>query len=168
MAGRRGGGRQREGVGGGREKGWGAAERRGGGGGGREKGWGEGLAGRRGGGGGGRGGGGGGREKGWEGEAGRRGGSGRQGEGVGGDREKGWEWVAGRRGGSGSARSDIEWWQQYCAQWNGTAMMSVVNRAEPDFKVSMVSDASGSWGCGALHGQNWFQLKWEGLGESSQ
>ena len=69
---------------------------------------------------------------------------------------------------SRSARSDIEWWQQYCAQWNGTAMMSVVNRAEPEFKVSMVSDASGSWGCGALHGQDWFQLKWEGLGESSQ
>ena len=66
---------------------------------------------------------------------------------------------------SRSARSDIEWWQRYCAQWNGTAMMSVVNRVEPDFKVSMVSDASG---CGALHGQDWFQLKWEGLGENSQ
>ena len=47
-------------------------------------------------------------------------------------------------------------------------MMSKVNRAEPDLKVLMVSDASGSWGCGALHGQDWFQLKWEGLGESIQ
>lgn len=46
-----------------------------------------------------------------------------------------------------SARSDIEWWYQYCARWNGTAMMSVVNKASSEFEISMVSDASGTWGC---------------------
>ena len=25
----------------------------------------------------------------------------------------------------------------------------------------MTSDASGSWGCGAWQGTNWFQLKWD-------
>lgn len=47
-------------------------------------------------------------------------------------------------------------------------MMSVVNKANPEFEVSIVSDASGSWGCGALNGQEWFQLKWEGLGSSRE
>ena len=63
-----------------------------------------------------------------------------------------------------SARSDIEWWYQYCTAWNGISMMSVVNKARPEFNVSIVSDASGSWGCGALNDRDWFQLKWAGLG----
>ena len=67
-----------------------------------------------------------------------------------------------------SARSDIEWWYQYSTAWNGISMMSVVNKARPEFKVSIVSDASGSWGCGALNDRDWFQLKWAGLGASSE
>lgn len=49
-----------------------------------------------------------------------------------------------------SARSDIEWWFQYCAGWNGISMMSSVHKANPD--IIMVSDASGNWGCGAWVG----------------
>ena len=60
-----------------------------------------------------------------------------------------------------SARSDIEWWYQYCARWNGVAMMSEVR---PDFEVLIVSNESGSLGCGDINGEEWFQLKWEGLG----
>ena len=59
-----------------------------------------------------------------------------------------------------SARSDIEWWFQYCSCWNGISMMSSVSRAKPD--VTMLSDASGNWGCGALSGLDWFQLQWAG------
>lgn len=59
-----------------------------------------------------------------------------------------------------SARSDIEWWFQYCSCWNGISMMSTVNKANPD--ITMLSDASGSWGCGALSGLDWFQLQWAG------
>ena len=36
----------------------------------------------------------------------------------------------------------------------------------PAFEVSIVSDASGSWGYGALNDREWFQLKWVGLGAS--
>ena len=37
-----------------------------------------------------------------------------------------------------------------------------LNKVRPDFKVS------GSWGCRAINGEEWFQLKWEGLGTLSQ
>ena len=42
--------------------------------------------------------------------------------------------------------------------WNGTAIM-------PQYSLppaSVVSDASGSWGCGAYCGVHWFQWKWKG------
>ena len=34
----------------------------------------------------------------------------------------------------------------------------MVNKEKP--KEVLVSDASGSWGCGAYYGSNWFQIKW--------
>jgi len=57
------------------------------------------------------------------------------------------------------ARSDIEWWYTFAHRWNGVAMFS------PSFSMSKVdavltSDASGSWGCGAYSGSQWFQLQW--------
>ena len=39
-------------------------------------------------------------------------------------------------------------------------MMATVTRATPD--VTLTSDASGSWGCGAFTGDDWFQLQWVG------
>ena len=59
-----------------------------------------------------------------------------------------------------SARSDIEWWFQFCASWNGISMMSTVHRANPD--VTMFTDVSGNWGCGALVDRDWFKLQWVG------
>ena len=59
-----------------------------------------------------------------------------------------------------SARSDLEWWFQYCSCWNGISMMSTVHKANPD--ITILTDASGKWGCGALAGLNWFQLQWAG------
>ena len=47
-------------------------------------------------------------------------------------------------------------------------MMSVVNKARPQCHLSIVLDASGSWGCGAVHRSEWFQLKWAGLGSSGE
>lgn len=63
-----------------------------------------------------------------------------------------------------SARSDIAWWHHYSALWNGTSMMFTVDKAKPQGNISIVSDASGSWGCGALYGPRWLQIKWAGLG----
>jgi len=39
-------------------------------------------------------------------------------------------------------------------------MMIAINKADP--QVTLTSDASGSWGCGAYSGPEWFQLKWAG------
>ena len=59
-----------------------------------------------------------------------------------------------------NARADIEWWYCYSASWNGVSMMLAVNKANP--QITLTSDASGSWGCGAFAGSYWFQLKWAG------
>ena len=63
------------------------------------------------------------------------------------------------------ARADLEWWFQFASSWNGIEMMTVVKREAPG--EVLVSDASGSWGCGAYCGKNWFQLKWVGPMASS-
>ena len=57
-------------------------------------------------------------------------------------------------------RSDIQWWASFLVSWNGIAFF-------PDSLQgghTLVSDASGSWGCGAFVGESleWFQLKWPG------
>ena len=42
--------------------------------------------------------------------------------------------------------------------WNGTSLIP-----SPEAQsVPLVSDASGSWGCGAFWGPHWFQWEWEG------
>ena len=56
------------------------------------------------------------------------------------------------------ARSDIEWWHQFAATWNGVSMLLPQRQANPD--VTVTSDASGKWGCGAFCGACWFQLQW--------
>ena len=63
-----------------------------------------------------------------------------------------------------TARADIEWWWQFSRRWNGVAMMVAVNQRAPECDV--VSDASGSWGCGAVFRGQWFQLEWKGLGST--
>ena len=42
--------------------------------------------------------------------------------------------------------------------------MTSLKQQTPELCVS--SDASGSWGCGTVHGNEWFQLQWLGLGET--
>ena len=63
------------------------------------------------------------------------------------------------------ARSDIEWWWQFASTWNGISMMFEARRESCD--VALVSDASGSWGCGAYCNGKWFQLQWAGLWANS-
>jgi len=53
------------------------------------------------------------------------------------------------------ARADIAWWHTFVGTWNGTSFLP---EAEPSHFI--YSDASGSWGCGALHGNSWFQIQW--------
>ena len=48
---------------------------------------------------------------------------------------------------SREARSDMEWWHTFCVDWNGVAIMP--SSPEARATVSVTSDASGTWGCGA-------------------
>ena len=57
------------------------------------------------------------------------------------------------------ARSDIEWWACFIQPWNGVSLIETVMAKQPE--VTVVSDASGSWGCGAVWGARWFQVQWE-------
>ena len=53
------------------------------------------------------------------------------------------------------AREDIAWWHTFVGRWNG---LSLLPEAEPSHFI--YSDASGKWGCGAFHGNKWFQIHW--------
>ena len=58
-----------------------------------------------------------------------------------------------------SFRSDLQWWVIFLPQWNSMSMMTAHRRASPG--ATIVSDASGNWGCGAYCSQGeWFQFQW--------
>ena len=48
--------------------------------------------------------------------------------------------------------ADLRWWHTFLKVWNGTCIMPPIS--EP---LIVVSDASRSWGCGAVHENLWFQ-----------
>ena len=58
---------------------------------------------------------------------------------------------------NGEARADLEWWFRFISSWNGTAMMFADSS-----EVTITTDASGNWGCGAFSGTQWFMLPWVG------
>ena len=56
-------------------------------------------------------------------------------------------------------RSDLQWWDLFLAEWNGTRMLACKSVTHPD--ATVISDASGHWGCGAFCSTgNWFQIQW--------
>ena len=53
-------------------------------------------------------------------------------------------------------RGDLLWRHEFANQWNGVSYMPALVSS-----VSVTSDASGSWGCGAYtQSGEWFQLEW--------
>ena len=58
-----------------------------------------------------------------------------------------------------AARADIEWWYHFGLEWNGTSLMKAI-AAVGEPQEELVSDASGSWGCGAAWRGKWFQIRW--------
>lgn len=62
---------------------------------------------------------------------------------------------------SAEFRSDLAWWQRFITVWNGRSLMDL-HAFTWNPAISFSTDASGSWGCGALWGSNWFHCPWEG------
>lgn len=59
-------------------------------------------------------------------------------------------------------RSDLAWWICFLKTWNGRSVMDVHTLCwKPDITFS--TDASGSWGCGAVWKDRWIQAPWEGV-----
>ncbi len=57
-----------------------------------------------------------------------------------------------------SFQSDLAWWLAFVEAWNGTSLLHTPYHMP---HVTMTSDASGSWGCGAWHQLSWFQVTWD-------
>ena len=56
-------------------------------------------------------------------------------------------------------RSHLQWWAMFLSEWNGVRMMTQLSKARPN--ASIISDASGNWGCGAFCSSGkWFQIQW--------
>ena len=55
-------------------------------------------------------------------------------------------------------RADMEWWWCFASNWNGVSVISQGSDEVPDFEFC--SDASGSWGGGAVWDNQWFQIEW--------
>ena len=55
-------------------------------------------------------------------------------------------------------RSDLAWWREFASRWNGVSFLPAPSSLPA---VELTTDASGSWGCGAWCGQQWFQLPWD-------
>ena len=56
-------------------------------------------------------------------------------------------------------RSDLQWWSLFLEGWNGVSLFTSLAAAVP--AVTLTSDASGSWGCGAFTSTGqWFKLQW--------
>ena len=50
-------------------------------------------------------------------------------------------------------RADLAWWAEFVIQWNGISFLPPSPHLS---RASLTSDASGTWGCGAWHGNHWF------------
>jgi hypothetical protein len=57
-----------------------------------------------------------------------------------------------------SMQSDLTWWLMYMEGWNGISIFPKTGAPS----VQLVTDASGTWGCGAHWNTRWFQWEWEG------
>ena len=56
-------------------------------------------------------------------------------------------------------RSDLQWWHVFISSWNGISFLeSIHSRTTSDYYI--VTDASGSWGCGGCFKEHWFQYAW--------
>jgi len=50
--------------------------------------------------------------------------------------------------------SNLTWWKVFARLWNGSALIP----GSLEKEIILTSDASGTWGCRAWCGLEWFQL----------
>ena len=55
---------------------------------------------------------------------------------------------------------DIEWWPQFVEDWNGVSILGAIIQAPAH--ATLITDASGSLGCGGYVDTLWFHLPWVG------
>ena len=55
-------------------------------------------------------------------------------------------------------QSDVAWWHTFIHCWNGLSILH--NFQAPSHTVTIQTDASGSWGCGAFMSGQWIQWNW--------
>ena len=56
-------------------------------------------------------------------------------------------------------KSDLFWWHYFLEHWNGLSLLRTAqNTSSIDFRIQ--TDASGTWGCGAIWGNHWLQWPW--------
>ena len=55
-------------------------------------------------------------------------------------------------------RSDLLWLHCFLERWNGQSLLMAHLNSPPAFTV--FTDASGSWGCGAVWDHHWLQVQW--------
>lgn len=54
--------------------------------------------------------------------------------------------------------SDLLWWDMFLPSWNRHSLLSAHGHPPPE--IVLATDASGSWGCGAVWPPHWFHLPW--------
>ena len=57
--------------------------------------------------------------------------------------------------------ADLEWWHVFVSSWNEVSLLKRVRSHK--VMVHIWSDASGTWGCGALWDSQWFQIAWDSV-----
>ena len=55
-------------------------------------------------------------------------------------------------------RSDVAWWHAFIHCWNGLSLLRDLKSSS--YTVTIQTDASGSWGCGAFMSGQWLQWNW--------
>ena len=55
-------------------------------------------------------------------------------------------------------RSDLAWWHAFVQHWNGLSILHTPSLSPSQLTIQ--TDASGSWGCGAVFNHLWLQWQW--------
>ena len=64
-------------------------------------------------------------------------------------------------------KSDLAWWHAFVQHWNGLSILQSPN-LPPSTQITVQTDASGPWGCGAVCSHHWLQWQWPDVWASKE